>query len=323
MNALTTKNFLPTFFDQSLHTKLRLQFEGRKILVKGVNGAGKSLLAKKIVLDWAKGKFCAFPLVVFIDLTLAKASDTVEKIIAKQSGLSNVKSLISKCLVVIDDLEDRSMLDSVLKYVKLCGRNVLVTTSDCHLADAIEMDFDRVVTLQGLSEHDVISSMNTDLDVQSVTGIDVSVPSMFSSSKGKNPMLTVFKAILVKHNKLKPDSKKISLCQVYFQLMGSLHNCSDDDTFMAFAQTMGKLALDSLQFGHFSIQESSAPDWLISKSANGVMSFANRSMQMFFAALYFVVSIEEGEIQSVLNTSLQDDVSSPVFMMNPLFLYFC
>ena len=116
---------------------MRLQFHGRKIILKGENGMGKSLLAKKIVLDWAKGKFCVFPVVVFIDLTLAKAGDTIESIIAEQSGLSNVELLISRCLVVIDGLEDHSKLDNVLKFVKPHSRNVLVTISDCHLADSI------------------------------------------------------------------------------------------------------------------------------------------------------------------------------------------
>ena len=316
------KELFGDFFDQSLHTKMRLQFYGRKIILKGENGMGKSLLAKKIVLDWAKGKFCVFPVVVFIDLTLAKAGDTIESIIAKQSGLSNVELLISRCLVVIDGLEDSSKLDNVLKFVKPHNRNVLVTTSDCHLADSIEMEFDTVGTLQGLSEQDIISSMNADLDVQSVTDIEVSLPSAFLSSKGKNPMITTFKGILVS-KELKLETKNISLCQVYFQLVRLLHGSSDDNTFQVFAKEMGKLALESLQFGTFSPQESDVPDWLITKSTNGIMSFVNRSIETFLAALYFVFAIEETEIQSVLNAASQDQVSGPIFMMHPLFLHFC
>ena len=185
------------------------------------------------------------------------------------------------------------------------------------------MEFDTVGTLQGLSEQDIISSMNADLDVQSVTDIEVSLPSAFLSSKGKNPMITTFKGILVKGKELKLETKNISLCQVYFQLVRLLHGSSDDNTFQVFAKEMGKLALESLQFGTFSPQESDVPDWLITKSTNGIMSFVNRSIETFLAALYFVFAIEETEIQSVLNAASQDQVSGPIFMMNPLFLHFC
>ena len=322
------KEIFADFCDKSPHVVMRLQFQGRKILVKGSNGMGKSLLAKNMVLDWAKGQFSTFQVVFFVDLTLVKPGETIDHIIDEQSGLlredvDKLKKLKSQSLVVIDGLEDRGMLDDVLKYVRPYGRNVLVTTSDYHLANSIEIYFDTVGTLQGLSEEDIISSMSTELNAKSVRDIEVSFPSVFMSSLENNPMLTTFKVILVKHNKLEPRTKQISLCQVYFQLMRLLHGSSDDEGFVDFAKEMGILALDSLQFRKFSVKESSVPNWLITKSSNRIMSFANRSLETFLAALYFVGSIEDNEIHRVLNAASQDDVSKPILMVNSLFLYVC
>ena len=323
--------------DQSPRKRMRLQYHGRKILVKGRIGMGKSVLAKKIVLDWSKGAFAAFPLVFRVDLNLAQPDDTIESIIQRLSNgvVLELEKLKSNILVIIDGFDGRKLPENVLRFVEDRGRNILVTTSDYHLAELIEGHFDTVATLQGFSKEDAqefLASLDAGPNVQTVLSVKVSLPSVLESSDGINPMVTTLLAVLVKYNKLEPETKTISFCEVCYTLLQLLYSSSpaaahnDDDgnkakeeeslddankakeeeSLMSFAKKMGKLALDSFQLGKLPNESNSVYDWLMRKGTNGFMSFTNRWAEVFLAALYFV---------------FEGDASGVIF--DPLFMNFC
>ena len=59
--------------------------KGKKILLKGDPGMGKTTLMKKISWDWAKKIFTQFSIVFFIFLKLVEPGDPIENIIIKQT----------------------------------------------------------------------------------------------------------------------------------------------------------------------------------------------------------------------------------------------
>ena len=326
--------------DQSPLKRMRFQYRGRKILVKGRIGTGKSVLAKKILLDWSKGAFAAFPLVFRVDLNLAQPDDTIESIIQRLSNgvVLELEKLKSNILVIIDGFDNRNVRENVLRFVEDRGRNVLVTTSDYHLAELIEGHFDTVATLQGFSKEDAqefLASLDAGPNVQSVLSVKVSLPSVLESSDGINPMVTTLLAVLVNNNKLEPETKTISFCEVCYKLLRLLYSSSsaaarngddankakEEESFMYFAKEMGKLALDRFQLEKFKIEDNCVYDWLMRKGTNGFLSFTNRCFEVFLAALYFVFEVKDEGIESVIHQNSQGHASGVIF--DPFFMNFC
>ena len=137
----------------------RVQYSMKKILIQGVTGTGKSVLSKKIALDWAKGEFVIFPLVFYVDMNLATADDTIEDIIINQSCLAkcelDFEIFISQCLVIIDGFKFCKPHANVYMFVQERGRNIIVTTSNSLDAEVeVEEIFDLVCNVKGFQERD-------------------------------------------------------------------------------------------------------------------------------------------------------------------------
>ena len=91
---------------------------------------------------------------------------------------------------------------------------------------------------------------------------------------------------------------------------------------LSFLKRIGKLALDILRFGKVST-DADIPDvscGFFVKSKASLVSFAHSSFQIFFAALYFLLMLDDG---STVESLLGADCQRPVFMVNSMFLYFC
>ena len=59
---------------------------------------------------------------------------------------------------------------------------------------------------------------------------------------------------------------------------------------------------------------------LIADSSDGSLNFPHSTVRVFFGALYFTLMLQEGKsVESLVGP----DCEQPVFLMNPLFLYFC
>ena len=92
--------------------------KAKKILIKGELGTGKTTLAKKMALDWARGVFTTFSIVLFVFLKLVSPGDPIENVVIKQNpwleGLNvkeqDIKNILNihgrKCLLILDGLDE-------------------------------------------------------------------------------------------------------------------------------------------------------------------------------------------------------------------------
>ena len=280
---------------------LRLQHNTKMILVKGLTGTGKAF--------WQRS------------LLLIGPDDTIESIIKEQCGLSksvDLERLKSKCLVGIDGFNDFSTHRHVFNFITDQARNVLVTTSNINLPNDLEAEFDTVCRTQGFQENDAeefISKFSSRNIRKSVLGHNVSVPSVFNLSDKRNPLLIIILCILEKNGQLKMENKSISLCEVYFRLLQFL--CRTD-FFEDFTKQIGKIAQQKLQCDNPQTQEDVPSDYfdtdILTSEKNNTLSFAHSPIEIFMGALHFVEDLAEIRLE---------DSPIPVFLVNPLFLYFC
>ena len=118
--------------------------KGKKILLKGDPGMGKTTVMKKISWDWAKRIFTQNSIVFFILLKLVEPGEPIENIIIKQipelKGMSvnseKLKQILeiysSRCLLILDGLDEHALgqNEDVLKIIrgqKLLYCNIIVT----------------------------------------------------------------------------------------------------------------------------------------------------------------------------------------------------
>ena len=109
---------------------------------------------------------------------------------------------------------------------------------------------------------------------------------------------------------------------IYVQTCNWRTGSFDTSIRLSFLKRIGKLAFDILRFGKVSI-DADIPDdscGFFVKSKASLVSFLHSSFQVFFAALYFLLMLDDGStVESLLGT----DCQRPVFMVNSMFLYFC
>ena len=232
----------------------------------------------------------------------------------------NLSKSKSKCLVVIDCFNDFIAYKNVLNFIKDQARNVLVTTSTVDLPTDLESEFDTVCRTQGFQENDAeefISKFSSGDIMKSVLGQNVSVPSVFNPSDKRNPLLITILCILEKNGQLKTENKSISLCEVYFRLLQFLCRTKSEDFFEDFTKQIGKIAQQKLQCENAQTEVNVPPDYfdtgIIASEKNNTLSFVHSSIEIFMAAQSFVNELAEIDLR----------LGNPVFLLNPLFLYFC
>ena len=142
--------------------------KSKKVFLKGEPGIGKTTLAKKMPLDWARGVFTTFSIVLFVILKLAHPGDAIENVIIKQNyfleglGVTQCKleailnAFGGKCLLILDGLDEHALgkNEDVLKIIrgqKLLNCNIVVTSRP-HSITSVKKYFDVIAVVEGFTE---------------------------------------------------------------------------------------------------------------------------------------------------------------------------
>ena len=313
----------------------------RKILLKG--RTGKTSMAKRIASDWASGIFKAFAIVFFISMKLVDPGDVLGNIIIDQNSLGdlkitreNLKDIFDQigddCLLIVDDIDDHTACvnKDVLRIIKqekvIC--NLLVTFSGLNGLRTLDQYFDTVCEVQGFQENDVqyfaekLGEREKDI-VSKCMSSELARQHVLISS---DPLLIVLLCTLESNKTGFPEHDShgnlISPYGIYVQTCKWHTRSFDALTRLSFMKRIGKLAFDILRFGKVST-DADIPDdscGFFVKSKASLVSFVHSSFQIFFAALYFLLMLDDGfTVDSLLGT----DCQRPVFMVNSMFLYFC
>ena len=306
----------------------------RKILVRGCTGIGKSVLAKKIAVDWVNEEFTTYDIVIYIPVSMVKPKESVRTILTEHTGMSDEtlqEVLRGNSLFIIDDLCTLNYNKNLMKLVADPAINVLVTDTSSVRIDDMGINFDTICTVKGFQ----------DPKLQAVQGVEVSLPSVFEPLLQSNPLLAIVTSYLIEKKQLKNtsanDDESISLSEVYFRLVKCL--IPDNIGFRDFIKYAGKVAFDYLQFGKVltdpdissnfnnapqnsaQVEETpSNPDCLSDPLSNpllrsglfvrhrkGIITVAHSSLGVFLGALYYILYLEESELDE----------------SGELFFYFC
>ena len=245
------------------------QVKGKKILLRGKTGVGKTTFSKKLALDWASGKFKLFTIVFFVALKLVDPKHSIETIIINQipilEGLKytrqNLEQVLSeygsRCLIILDGLND-SPNDGVLRIIdgrKLIHCNILATARPLGTIE-IHHHFQTIVIVNGFTEEKAeefaTKILNNKAKARAV--LDFNPADRQGVYLWEYPILLSFLCHLVNQENIYLTSKRVHSGEIYFKLirwitkvyMERLHQKYTDNAFLDILKRLGKWALDTL-----------------------------------------------------------------------------
>ena len=201
-------------FDEGNEPASKRRRRSRKILVRSCTGIGKTVLSKKIAVDWANEKFKAYDIIVYIPASEVKSDESIGAILMEYSGLSagTFKEVIDSnysSLFIIDGFSSLVFNKSLMEFAADPTFNVLVTETSLVKTDDMGIGFDTICTVKGFQENDAkyfFGSIGAEAQLQAAQNVKVSLPSMFDPPLKNNPRLTIYMCHLIENNKLKETS---------------------------------------------------------------------------------------------------------------------
>ena len=341
------------------------EHENRKILIKADPGMGKTTLGRKVARDWAKGVFKKYSLVFFVALKLVKPGDPIENIIMQQipelEGLKisqqKLKALLdrfsNRILIILDGLDEHRLgqNEDVLKIIKnqMLLDCRIVVSSRPHSAKEVEKHFPTIIRVEGFTETEARKFVsNFFKDSRKITEILQFKPSDSREDFPihKCPILLSFLCLLVKENKIDLSDTKLTVGDLYLQMVRCLYRKYTnrkgigfvESAFVQVMKSVGILALRTLLSNNPLLQKSEVlgivgefafeygffaghEDFRLftNPTADISVTYAHRSLEEFFGSFGFLQALDDG--QSV-DDILGSDCKEPIFMVNPLVLRF-
>ena len=304
-----------------------LQGPKKRILIFGGYGTGKSTLSKKIAYDWAVNRFKRFAVVFYIDMRFWEPGDDLGKLVTKKIRSEHVGVTVEMVSNTLEKLGNESLL--VFDGYDRTNLNLLVNILPIH-CNVLVTDCNPSQTDKGLFSNrctTVVSSKKI-LPWRQLpdSALKCSVHSPFENMN-TSPMVTMFLSILIKHNIIEPHKKrKFSLCEIFSHLNRYVLKRQEKESFARSTFMVGKLAFHSLLERKHCVKQENDTEQIKSpfliRGLDSLFTFPHFTLQIFFAALYFVLRLGSGESVNALiapNCARQMD---PV-MKNSMFLYFC
>ena len=244
-----------------------------KILMKGDPGMGKTILGKKIGLDWAVGIFRAFSIVFFVALKLVRPQQAIEDAILQQNsellGLKVSKQKLAsildkfsdRCLLILDGLDEHGLgtNEDVLKIIrdeKLLDSGIVVFSRP-HSAKDIEKYFHTIVSVSGFTAGEAEKFVSKIIkDKSRVKEILTFRPVDLTSNVPikKCPILLAFLCALVNDSDIHLSDVTISVGEIYLRMIRHLYKKFvirkgadfEEEEFVSMMKSVGKLALKTL-----------------------------------------------------------------------------
>ena len=263
-------------------------YKGKRILMKGNPGMGKTTQCKKISWDWARKIFTYFHIVFFVYLKFVKPGDQIENIIIKQNPfmkglglteqkLQHILLLGSRCLLVLDGLDEHALdanedVLSIIRGEKYLNCNIIVTSRP-HSTRKIERYFPMVVRVEGFTRkraEQFASKILSDRKV--IQGILDYNPGKKYKRKGydsakkkkgqyvpihKCPILLSFMCLLAREDDIDLQNSELHTGEIYTRMVRCLYKkyvirkgmSFNADQFQTTVTKIGKLALKTLLSG--------------------------------------------------------------------------
>ena len=257
-------------------------------------------------------------------------------------------------MLVLDGLDEHALSQNedelrIIRGQKLLDCQVIVSSRP-HSTQGIQHFFPTIVRIDGFTLNkakDFASKLLT--DHKKITDVLNFNPADFRNDipTYKCPILLSFLCLLVREDDIDLLSKTIHTGEINTRMVRCLYkkftirrNIEYEHTvFVRIIIKVGKLAWDTLLSGNNLLQRSQVirdvgPDafdygllighedfrLIRDETADIFVTFPHRSIQELLGAFYFILMMNQGEsIESLLGY----DCKEPIFMMNPLFLYFC
>ena len=249
---------------------------GRKILMKGDPGIGKSTLVKKISWDLAKKHFTAVSVVIFVFLKLVSPDETIEDIIVRQmpvlQGLNikatHLRTILEKhgpkCLLILDGLDEHAKgknkdVMRIIKGQKHLFCNVIVTSRP-HSTGDIEKYFDTVASVEGFTWSNARKFASCIVPVKEKVDriMEFTPAGMEERLRLQNiPIILSFLCLLVREDQLDFSNKAVHTGDIYARMIRCLYRkytirkgiAFENGTFISVIRSLGKLALRTLLSG--------------------------------------------------------------------------
>ena len=132
-----------------------------------------------------------------------------------------------------------------------------------------------------------------------------------------NPMLRTFLHILGGNNAIDCSHGRVSLGEIFNKLVCNIYKCHYLTGHVA--NRIGKLAFQALINPDMMSQDIPNDDPMLVDNTHNYVRFKQSTMQIYLAALHFVLEIDAGKSASSL---FGDNCADPLLMTNYLFLYF-
>ena len=285
---------------------------------------------------------------------IIQQTPVLDSLRVKQSELESIFDKFgSRCLLILDGLDEHAdgYNDDVLKIIKgqKFRRCHVLVTSRPHSTRDLESYFKNIVRVNGFSRNEAekfaFKILKSKRLVRQVLAYN---PGDFMEKIALNncPILLSFMCLLVREGQINLSDDEINTGEVYTRMVRCLFKKFiirrkkkfQNVAFTKAIMKVGKIAFRTLLTGNPLLKRSDVieevgPDafdygllighedahrLIQDETADIFVTFPHRSLQEFLGAFYFVQALDKGEsIDSLFGNT------KPLFMTNPLFLYFC